>query len=261
MHICRYILVRCYAKEKPTSMRNFSGYEKKIIQEIVKTDLQKSNVLDFISNITLIDRGIQLKHKEKEITLICYKSDKNVLNEFFETLFLIKYLERNYLIFIHSNYSSPNEGNYISKNLGYDTIIKKESELNFHPIPTNIFDIISDYSKGYLFVGTELKKLVENKFKTNEQIHHETEIAESRKQTKISRNSFYIALVALLFSLSAPFIFDTKFDENQLDSIKKEIKNNSSNEIQELEKIREELKAIPDSIAIKAQTPNSVYEK
>ena len=69
------------------------------------------------------------------------------------------------------------------------------------------------------------------------------------------------AKVALLFSLSAPFIFDTKFDENQLDSIKKEIKNNSSNEIQELEKIREELKAIRDSIAIKAQTPNSVYEK
>lgn len=72
-------------------MRSFSEYEKKIIQEIVKTDIQNSNVLDFISNITLIDRGIQLKHKEKEIALIYYKSDKNALNEFFETLFLMKY--------------------------------------------------------------------------------------------------------------------------------------------------------------------------
>ena len=245
--------------KKPIQMRNFSEYEKKLIQEIVKTDLQKSNVLDVISNITLIDRGIQLK--EKEIALVYFKSDKNALNEFFETLSLIKYLERNDLIFIHTNYDFPNEGNYISKNLDQNTITKKASELISQPIPTNIFDIISDYRKSYLVVGTELKKLAENKFKTNEQIHHETEIAESRKQTKISRDSFYIALVALLFSLSAPFIFDTKFDENQLDSIKKEIKNNSSNEIQELEKIREELKAIRDSIAIKAQTPNSVYEK
>ena len=242
-------------------MRNFSEYEKKIIQEIVKTDLQKSNVLDFISNITLIDRGIQLKHKEKEIALVYYNSDKNTLNEFFETLSLIKYLERNDLIFIHTNYSFPKEGNYISKNLDQETITKKASELISQPIPTNIFDIISDYSKSYLVVGTELKKLVENKFKTNEQIHHETEIAETRNQTKISRYSFYIALVALLFSLLTPFIFDTKFDENQLDSIKKEIKNNSSNEIQELEKIREELKTMPDSINIKAQTPNSVYKK
>ena len=223
-------------------MRNFSEYEKIIIREIVKTDLQKSNVLDFISNSTLIDRGIQLKHKDKEIALIYSSSDKNALNEFFETLSLIKYLERNDLIFIHTNYKFPKEGNYVSKNLDRETITKKASELISQPIPTNIFDIISDYSKSYLVVGTEIKKLVENKFKTNEQIHHEAEITEARNQTKISKYSFYIALVALIFSLLAPFIFDTKFDEKQLDSIKKEIKNNSSNEIQELEKIREELK-------------------
>lgn len=242
-------------------MRNFSEYEKIIIQEIVKTDLQESNVINLISNITLIDRAIELKNKEKEIVLCYYKSDKNATYEFFETIFLIKYLELNYLIFIHENYVSPNDGNYISKNLTADIIIKKKSELDSVTIPTNIFDIISDYIKSYLVVGTELKKLVDNKFKTNEQIHHETEIAETRNQTKISIYSFYIALVALLFSLLAPFIFDTKFDENQLDSIKKEIKNNSSNEIQELEKIREKLKTMPDSINIKAQTPNSVYKK
>jgi hypothetical protein len=240
-------------------MRNFSEYEKKLIQEIVKTDLQKSNVLDFISNITLIDRGIQLK--EKEIALVYFKSDKIALNEFFETLSLIKYLERNDLIFIHTNYDFPNEGNYISNNLDQKTITKKASELISQPIPTNIFDIISDYRKSYLVVGTELKKLVENKFKTNEQIHHETEITESRKQTKISRYSFYIALAALIFSFLTPFIFDAKFDENQIDSIKQELKNNSKNQIQGLEKIREEIKIISDSIKTKAQTPNNVYKK
>ncbi|MHA7941528.1 hypothetical protein ACJOV8_000400 [Formosa sp. 3Alg 14/1] len=240
-------------------MRDFSEYEKKIIQEIVKTDIQKSNVLDVISNITLIDRGIHLK--EKEIELVYFKSDQNALNEFFETLSLIKYLERNDLIFIHSNYDFPNEGNYISKNLDQETITKKGSELISQPIPTNIYDIISNFRKSYLVIGTELKKLVENSFKTNEQIHHETELKESRKQTRISTNSFYIALVALLFSLLAPFIFNSKFDENQINSIKKELNNNSTNEIQELEKIRGDLKIISDSIRIKAQTPNNVYKK
>lgn len=239
-------------------MRNFSEYEKKLIQEIVKTDLQKSNVLDVLSNITLIDRGIQLR--EKEIALDYFKSDKNALNEFFETLSLIKYLERNDLIFIHTNYNFPNEGNYISKNLDQNTITNKASELISQPIPTNIFDIISDYRKSYLVVGTELKKLVENNFKTNEQIHFETEIAESRKQTKISRYSFYIALAALLFSFLTPFIFDTKFDQNQIDSIKQELKNNSTNQIQKLEKIREKLEIISDTIKIKAQTPNNGYK-
>lgn len=51
-------------------MRDFSIYEKKVIREIITTDLLKSNVLEVISKIVLIDRGIEIKQNIKEISLL-----------------------------------------------------------------------------------------------------------------------------------------------------------------------------------------------
>lgn len=242
------------------SMRDFSIYEKKVIREIITTDLLKSNILEVISKIVLIDRGIEIKQNIKEISLLYFKKDKTALSEFFEVIALLNYLEKNDLIFIHSNYDSPYQGNFISKNITQTLVNERSQELLNQRIPTNIYEFIIRYKDSYLIVGTELKKLVENDFKTSEQIQHETELVESKKQTKLSQYSFYIALVALIFSLLAPFIFDTKFDKNQMNSIKQVLNNNSSNEIKELEKNRKELKIITDSIKIKVQTPNKSYK-
>ena len=241
-------------------MRDFSIYEKKVIREIITTDLLKSNVLEVISKIVLIDRGIEIKQNIKEISLLYFKKDKTALSEFFEVIALLNYLEKNDLIFIHSNYDSPYQGNFISKNITQTLVNERSQELLNQRVPTNIYEFIIRYKDSYLIVGTELKKLVENDFKTSEQIQHETELVESKKQTKLSQYSFYIALVALIFSLLAPFIFDTKFDKNQMNSIKQVLNNNSSNEIKELEKNRKELKIITDSIKIKVQTPNKSYK-
>ncbi|MDD2634541.1 MAG: hypothetical protein PHW82_03480 [Bacteroidales bacterium] len=219
----------------------------------------KSNVLDVISNIVLIDRGIEIKQKQKEISLWFFKTDKDALSEFFETIALFSYLEKNDLIFIHSNYNSPNQGNFVSKNITPKTLSTRTLELAAQPIPTNIYEYIIRYKDSYLFVGTELKKLVKNDFKTNEQINHEAELGESKKQTKISKYSFFIAFVALIFSLLAPFAFNTRIDENQINSIKQELKNGSGKEILELKQIRKDLIEKLDSIeSKKAQAPNKM---
>jgi hypothetical protein len=229
-------------------MRDFSDYEKTVINKIIITDLLKSNVLDVISNIVLIDRGIEIKQKQREISLWYFKKDKNALSEFFEIIALFSYLEKNDLIFIHSNYNSPNQGNFVSNNITQETLYTRTQELVAQPIPTNIYEYIIRYKDSYLFVGTELKKLVKNDFKTSEQINHETELAESRKQTKISKYSFFIAFAALIFSLLAPFIFNTKIDHNQIDSIKQELINSSEKETLELKRLGKELIQKLDSI-------------
>lgn len=237
-------------------MRAFSEYEKKVIGKIVKTDLRKSNVLNVISDVCFENRGVKIE--EEQIVLFYFTKDKNATFEFFEVVSLLKYLEVNHLIFIHKNYENTSKGDYISKNLDQNTIIEKQSELTFEPIPTTVHEIIIEYSKSYLFVGTELKKLVDNNFKTSEQIQHEIEIAEARIQTNFSRWSFYIALVALLFSLLVPFIFKTKIDKEQYDTVLNEMKNNSKSVIHELKERNNESKIIFDSIKMRILTQDSI---
>ena len=96
----------------------------------------------------------------------------------------------------------------------------KVEEYGKFPIPTNVFDIVSDFKKSFLIVGTELMDLVRNNFKTSEDIKHEKEICFAIK-------SLLLAFIALLFSFLSPFIFDTKIEQKQLDNLIKEIKENN----------------------------------
>ena len=205
-------------------MRNFTEHEQKIIKELIQTDILKSNVLDFITNTALFNRGIQILEDSKLISLIYLKTDKNALSEFFEVISAINYLEKNNLIFVHSNYDSPQKGNFVSKNITQELLNTRATEFVIQPIPTNIYDLIIRYKISYLFVGSELKKISENNFKTDEQINHEEELAESKNQTRLAKYSFYLAFGALLFSFIAPFVFDTNVNQNQIDEIKHNLK-------------------------------------
>ena len=152
-------------------------------------------------------------------------SDNIALNEIFETIALFKYLENNHLIFKHSNLITPFIGNFVSKNITQEfvnqpTFLKEYGE---EKVPTNIYDIFNDYKISFMVIGTELKDLVKNEFKTVEQIHHEREMFESKRQTKFSKWSFWIALFALLFSLAVPFIFDTKLEQSQIENIRTDL--------------------------------------
>lgn len=206
------------------TMKNFSEYEQRLIENLVKTDLLKSNVLDFISNTVLVDRGIEIKEDAKIISLLYSKTDKNALTEFFECISTIDYLEKNNLIFVHSNYDLPQKGNFVSKNITQEILDSKVTDFFIQPIPTNIFDLIMRYKISYFYVRSELKKILENNFKTYEQMYHEEELTESKKQTRISRFSFYLALGALLFSFIAPFIFDANINQDQVNEINQNLK-------------------------------------
>jgi hypothetical protein len=205
-------------------MRNFTTHEQKFIKELIQTDISKSNILDFISNTVLFNRGIEIKEDSKQISLTYLKTDKNALSDFFEVISTINYLEKNNLIFVHSNYNSLQKGNFVSKNITQELYNNRNAEFITQPIPTNIYDLIINYKISYFYVVPELMKIFENNFKTDEQIYHEKELAESKKQTRLAQNSFYLALGALLFSFTAPFVFDTKINQNQINDIKQNLK-------------------------------------
>lgn len=200
-------------------MRHFSEFEKSIIKNLVNVDLMKSNILDFISNSILNDRGIQIKDDEQTIGLVYIKSDITALSELFECISLLKYLESNYAIFKHTNTNRDGfQGNFVSKNITQEIINERAAEFVIQPIPTNIYEIIRDYKRSFIITGSELRELVSNNFRSIEQIHHEKEIS-------VARLSFYIALIALIFSLISPFLFDTTINKDQIDEIKLEIRN------------------------------------
>ncbi|WP_413998195.1 hypothetical protein ACMDB5_10420 [Flavobacterium sp. W1B] len=198
-------------------MRTFSEFEKKIITEIVKIDPKNANVLTFITNSILQDRGIKIDEANKSISLWHLNTDKDAVSEFFETVALINYLEKSDLIFLHSN-SEQTVGtkNFASKNIDQNYLDTKKVNLVDQPIPTNIYEHVKRYTGSYIFVGTELNILVKNNFVTLDEKRHVREI-------KIARWSLIIAFIALLFSFLSPFLFDTKIEQKQIDSIRTDL--------------------------------------
>jgi hypothetical protein len=207
-------------------MRTFSEFEKKIIQELVKTVVttNDSNILSFMTNTILHNKGIYVNKKEKTVNIIGKPDSKdNDVTEIFETIALIQYLESNHLVFKHTHHNTEFVDGLSSK-ISDQILAKKGNGWDSFTVPTNMFDIIQDFHKSFIVVGAELKKLVENDFKTTEQIHHEKEI-------KIARLSLLIAFIALLFSFLFPVIFstETKIEQKQIDDIRTDLhKINSS---------------------------------
>ena len=153
---------------------------------------------------------------------------------------------KNDLIFIHSNpEKSSSTTGLLTKNINQDYLNTYKDSLGRLPIPTDIFDKIIRYIRSYVICGTEIKFLVENEFKTQEQISHEAEMKEVTSQTKISKISLYVAFVALAFSFLSPLIFDTTINKSQMDKI------NEDNKIQidKLMDIKNALETNIDSIS------------
>jgi hypothetical protein len=208
-------------------MRLFSKFEQDLITKIVDIDPQNANVSTFISDSILKDRGVKIDETNGSIDLWFQRSDNDAVSQFFETIALIKYLERSDLIFIHSNPDQPlNNGDFLSKNIDQAYLDNHIANLIALPIPTDIYDLMRRFIRSYIFTGTELKELVKNKFKSTEQLQFESEI-------KIARISLVIAFVALIFSFISPLLFDNSNENNQLNKLYELIKMNQKIDMNE----------------------------
>lgn len=261
-------------------MRNFSQYEKEVIKKIVDIDLMKSNIGEFIAKTALKNRGIKIDKNNQSIDLWYMKNDNLALNHLIEIVVLINYLEKNDLIFIHSNQVSLLDGNnknWISNGITQEILDNDGDKMAHQLIPTNLYEHIVRYVSSYLFVGTELKLLCQNDFKSQEQInhekemaevilqtklskeHHEKEMTEAILQTKLSKYSFWIAIIALAFSFCAPFFFDTTINKLQME----ELNISNDKQIEVLNKIESEIKKsneLKDTIT-KKQTVDKIEPK
>lgn len=208
-------------------MRNFSDFEKKIIRQIV--EFRNPNIADFITNTILVNRAIFIDRQKKEISLLFVSTDNTAfLYDFFDILSLIDYLEKERLIFVHSN-PNPFSGNILKNDWQSNDLISEfiDSNGNVKPpvgkiiIPTDVYDKILKYINSFYYPISELKALVENDFETIET----KQLKESLKQTKYSKLAFYIALFALIFTIcySAFFKSNVQLDKRQYDSLFKNI--------------------------------------
>ncbi len=239
-------------------MRNFSEFEKKIINKLIAIDPKNSNAGTFIADTILENRGIKIEEEERIISLWYLKTDKNAISEFFELISVLNYLEKNDLIFIHSNLERPiGTRDFLTKNIDQPYFDSRNGDLMSMPIPTDIFDRIVRYLRSYLICGTEIKVLVTNEFKTQEQIDHEAEMKEAISQTRLSRYSLYVAFAALAFSFLSPLIFDSTIDKTQINKI------NTADQAQvdNLVDIKKFLKESIDSMHKQSHRPNSTFPK
>jgi len=184
-------------------MRKFTAKEQCLLKELIKTDFKETNVINFITKSVLTARGIHYNHEEKSIKLLFKKEDSNAVYEILETIFLINYLEKNDLIVLHSNYKSDfkKNQNFISNDITQEEINQNTNIYCYQKIPTNIYDLIVKYTFSYFFISEELKDLIKNNFETIDEVRHEKELLEAKKQTRLSQLSFILAIIALIISI------------------------------------------------------------
>jgi hypothetical protein len=178
-------------------MRKFSEFEKEAIKKMVQKKQTEANVLDLLADIALNEhRALSINHDTKNMTAIKKPSDTMFFNELVESVFLIKYLEKESLIFFHSNYEPPQLGDYLSVK---SSLINNSSSKSYekNEFSTTIYDDILDFQKTYFVCSTELIEHVKNGFRSMEQIRHNENIKESKKNLKIAEQSLNQSYIGL----------------------------------------------------------------
>lgn len=218
-------------------MRNFSEFEKKAIKKITEKEFSDTNVLDLLSDIALNEhRGIHIDFENKKLTAIIKPTDSLFFNELVESVFLIKYLEKESLIFFHSNYEPPSKGDYLKHKT---SLINSDTSKAYtkNEFSTTIFDDIVNFQKTYFVCSTELIEYVKNDFKSLEQIRHEENLKESEKNLVIAKQSLdksdtglelsrlsikkatlaiFISIALGLISIFSSFYFAHKQSDNEI---------------------------------------------
>jgi len=111
-------------------MRSFSSLEKNILRDISIQSYTKSNVMDLLSKHALRDKGLILDFNKNTIRFLVPLTQMESIGEIFEAVYFILYLEKENLIYLHSNYQNLATGEVcISHNIDQKFIDEHEREL------------------------------------------------------------------------------------------------------------------------------------
>ncbi|MBP5536685.1 MAG: hypothetical protein J6X62_07840 [Bacteroidales bacterium] len=184
-------------------MRRFSLTEQKIIRKLV-VDARQS--FDYVLANVYNDIFYQRRVKYSNGELVFYLEDINTLSdvgdilsiekEIIDISILIDYLIKNRYIIIIEDPSSADPlkeiGGFLTEGL---TPVGKK-------IDTNVAKILDDAMNHRAFISEDLVQLVQNNFKTIEDMA----LDEARKQTNYSRKSVIFAIIAVILSVIIPIL-------------------------------------------------------
>ena len=199
-------------------MRKFSELEKSYIQELVKNS--NNSVENF--PIKILDKWFQKNfiefdgsdvsnpyllfwYRQEDVSENKIKSIISVCNKIYEVSFLIDYLSENGLVrkIFYSKEKDLrwNDGNDYAE-LGF-----KSSQ---YKIDDNVASTLVECINCSVYVSQTLKDLVDNNFKSIEELTYD----EAVKQTKWAKKTFWLAFMTMIFSV----LFSkcsVSLDENQ----------------------------------------------
>jgi hypothetical protein len=184
-------------------MRRFSLTEQKVIRRLVD-DARQS--LDYVLANAYNDVFYQRRVKYSNGELVFYLEDTNTLSdvddilsvekEIIDISILIDYLIKNRYIIIIEDPSGADPlkeiGGFLTDGL---TPVGKK-------IDTNVAKILDNAMNHRAFVSEDLVQLVQNNFKTVEDMA----LDEARKQTNYSRKSVIFAIIAAVLSVIIPIL-------------------------------------------------------
>jgi len=189
-------------------MRSFSDYEKELIKRIV--DLNKLGHLNTLANIIkhdlpdeyyiAVNSAKDVKIKVNKVFLEQNPSLEQVKNiddcvttTLLTIITLFEYLASERLAFLFGDTGLDKLGMYVEGG-DYDT---------FEFIDNDVMNLMFIYTRKKIFVSETLICLVDNDFKSVEQIHSEKSYAVSDKSLGITKTGVYVSIGALVVSILA----------------------------------------------------------
>ena len=201
-------------------MRVFSSFEKQLLNKMIELD--KSNSLNVLGNLLDTFYGESHLPEHCHIKLISetevdiyVKTDelnqgnidlKNVVYDVSKKLLgviaLFEYLEKHKLAYFM--------GENDFKSLG--TVYASENYTACDFLDDEVKPQIYKYSRKRIFVSETLKVLVENSFRTDEEIRHDEEISTISKQLKFTQFALVATVVGLVISILVPILVTSAID-------------------------------------------------
>ncbi|BBB66171.1 hypothetical protein UNDYM_1918 [Undibacterium sp. YM2] len=203
-------------------MRSFSALEKKLITRMIELDenVGALNVLANIFNST--DESLRFPEHlyvalkaENDVSIyikqdVLNESGLNWLNEvegkisrtLLRCVALLEYLEGERLAYFIGDIEIPHLGQL------FDGAPYIESELLDPELQSKVYK----YSRKRIFVSETLRMLVNNGYKTDEELRHEKEISSIEKQLTFTRAAVLISFVGIAISILVPNLVTTVVD-------------------------------------------------